>query len=229
MAHADPNARWAWSDADAASLVHPLASHAIARSGRPDFREGTLAAERVSTQTIGQRLVAAFLSHDFDALVSALLECAELAGVKAPALRREVARLVPDGAGVSVAFASPEHIVPRLIRMQDLARDASLPAVFRAVALQAAVLNLHPLRDGNGRVSRVLYNALLWQESYHPALHVPIYALRRHAPHSFEICLRELELQGRWSALTGFHATLLESLVRSLAPGHSARMTATTA
>ncbi len=207
-------APWRWVEADAERIVHPLGVHAIARNGRPDLREGTSAAETHAAVRCVHRLRQSLHDGDAKAIGGALRALATEIGVRDAAIRSGPSAIQPDGGGVMIEFAAPQHIAPRLDAMAAFYRDPSVPNSFKAIALQAALLNLHPLRDGNGRVSRALFNCVLWGDHVGPALYVPIYDLREHAPYTFEICLRSAEIQDNWQPIAGLYAELIESRER---------------
>jgi hypothetical protein len=79
-------------------------------------------------------------------------------------------------------------------------RDAPL---YTAVVAMAAILNLHPFEDGNGRSSRVIFNLSLW----HAFGRRPYIALFEHMQASggdFELALRRAEVLGDWRRLYRF-------------------------
>jgi Fic/DOC family len=210
-----PLRRWRWADQDAERIIHPLGVHAISRNGRPPFREGTIDAEIRAAMRRSNDIRTQLRCGDVRVICDALLALAVDAGVTAAAIRSGPSAIQPDGQGVQIAFTAYEQILPRLNAIAAFTRDYRVPTSFRAIALQAAILNLHPLHDGNGRVSRALFNCVLWGEHLCPELYIPVYELRRYAPHTFEICLRSAEIQDNWHPITKLYAELIESHERN--------------
>lgn len=207
---------WRWVERDAERIVHPLGEHAIARNGRPELRAGTTAAETQAAMRHSRAIRRTMLEGDVRAFGNGLRAMAADVGVREAAIRIGPSAIQPDGGGVSIEFAAPQQIPARLEAMAAFYRDPTVSTAFKAIALQAALLNLHPLRDGNGRVSRALFNCVLWGDHVGPTLYAPIYDLRDHAPYTFEICLRSAEIQDNWRPLAELYAELIESRERDV-------------
>ena len=71
--------------------------------------------------------------------------------------------LFPDSSGLVVRFPGPERVRDGLRQTLRFAnnRDSVLPPLAQAAASAAALLALHPVPDGNGRLSRALAQAVL--------------------------------------------------------------------
>jgi Fic family protein len=81
--------------------------------------------------------------------------------------------------GSKKRLAKPEDIkkkMTELIQWLNSERTKSHPVEFAAEA-HIKLVNIHPFSDGNGRMSRLLMNTILFQERYFP-VSIPI--LRRH-------------------------------------------------
>lgn len=193
---------------DAARLANPLAAHALKRNGRPAFREGTTAAEVETARAHGTALTAAWIAGEPQAGRRQLVAVARAVGSSA-ALGGDTA-LGADGGGVQIRFPGISAFDECFRAWSAWLAEAGSPA-WRATVMQAALLNLHPLGDGNGRASRVLFNSLLWGDAVAADRYLPIYELRRFAPYTFEIALRRAEIQGDWDALVHLHCELLET------------------
>lgn len=199
-----------WLHRASSRVTHPLAAHAVDRNGLPEFRSATCENERAALLTLGVRLVATARSGCGTRLGSALQEAARAAGCYRAILRSTEAISEPDAAGVSVHYPPAKHVGAQLSYLAEILRDNACSPGYNAIVAQAIVLNLHPLNDGNGRASRLLWNALLWGEDGIAWHFIPLYALRKHAPYSFEICIRAAELHGNWRPLLQFHTELID-------------------
>jgi len=66
-----------------------------------------------------------------------------------------------------------------------------------------SLCNLHPFADGNGRLSRIVFNALLTTDGVRTP-YVPLYELGRVSRGGFLIASRLAQYRGDWSALASF-------------------------
>ncbi len=64
------------------------------------------------------------------------------------------------------ARQTPAFVKETCRRYHDLAEDGQIPDVVRVAALVLDFLCIHPFRDGNGRLSRLLTTLLLYQNDY---------------------------------------------------------------
>lgn len=83
--------------------------------------------------------------------------------------------------------------------------------------------NLHPLLDGNGRLSRMVLNLRLRALHRRPDLYLPIKEACLHARAGYEISLRQVELQQRWSPFHHFMRELFQLILAIGRPAGSAR------
>jgi hypothetical protein len=200
----------------ATQIADELSRHATETNGRPAYDALRDAAEQGAANAFADALPAALAGPK--ALARWLLDVAAAAGVAEPRLRSGPVGLDPDGAGRMVAFADAREIPGRLQALCERLRLSSRLLCFDALVLQAGLLNLHPLRDGNGRAARLAYTAMLrWR---YPGLvaHPPVYRLRSAAPFAFEIALRSAELHGEWRRLARFHAAVIDAMLACREP-----------
>lgn len=105
-------------------------------------------------------------------------------------------------------------MIPRRIaEISAFARQTSKFPCHTALVVQVAILNLHPLSDGNGRVSRIAANILMRCGYEGLRTFLPVYELRHHAPYAFEIALRSAEIHGEWTRLAGFHEGFIKNIL----------------
>lgn len=186
-------------------LHHPLSRVATIECGAPLFRDGTTSLEVGAASALRCKILELFNGDSGGNGLAVLLDAAYYAGVKAPKFRHGPSRTNADRRGISIGFLSADNVPARIREISRFYRTSPLPVEVKAIVAQAAILNLHPLNDGNGRLSRVLFNVLFWRDRFRPVLYLPIYELRAHSPYTFEICLRSAELYGDWGPLINFY------------------------
>lgn len=81
--------------------------------------------------------------------------------------------------------------------------------VFQAAVFLGAFNCIHPLRDGNGRTSRILFNGILQSHFQQPVVYVPLKEFMGLSRYGFELSMRESILFGRWSTLLVFCSNTL--------------------
>jgi hypothetical protein len=151
-----------------------------------------------------------------DALVELLLQLDRLLCGSSDGFRREDIQTRPDYLGNCVRYPSPEEIGPSLRRLYGHWREyAAVKPGLAAVVILAAVTNLHPFQDGNGRVARVLFNHLL-NTARHEPIYLPIHEIAALSRGGFLIRLRQAQYYGEWRPLFGFLAQCAETLFASV-------------
>lgn len=189
----------------ARALPTELSRLATVTNGTPIFDAKRSFFEELAAERHARDLPAA--RRDSATFVAWLLRVARDTGVSNPMVRNADIGLEVDGNGVLVTFPPVAVLPARIAALCEPPTDDTLPC-FAALTAAAALLNLHPLRDGNGRVSRVLLNVMLRAGYAGLSTYFPIYELRAHAPYVFEIALRAAELHGDWTHFADLHADL---------------------
>ena len=113
-------------------------------------------------------------------------------------LRRGDSRHAPDRAGGFSWYPCAERIAPALLDLRAwLVQAVDRPALFAAAVAFVRLNNIHPLEDGNGRLSRVIFNHLLRKR--HPALgYLPIRDVFTGRDGGLLLALREAHIYGTW-------------------------------
>ncbi|MDR6532203.1 hypothetical protein J2800_002959 [Caulobacter rhizosphaerae] len=109
-----------------------------------------------------------------------------------------------DPRGDRVIFPSSALIRERLALVHRELGATQSPWLYRAGLGMAAISNCHPFDDGNGRTSRMVFNALVRRGTGRSDLYVPLHELAVLSGGSLTLAVREAELQGRWEPLFGF-------------------------
>jgi Fic/DOC family len=116
-----------------------------------------------------------------------------------------------DKAGHEVFFPPPAAIPAQLEKLRRfLVSGDNTPALFRAAVAKALILNCHPFTDGNGRVSRVLFNYILRQGGMPAQVYIPFYEIARRSHGGYEIALRQAEIRGEWEPFLRFMLAVVQ-------------------
>lgn len=119
--------------------------------------------------------------------------------------RRTRAQTAADSAGRYFRYPASDQIPRRMEELGEvLASPADRPDAFDAVMTLVAVSNLHPFRDGNGRVARVLFNGLLQRRQANPSCYLPLHPLALLSRGGFVVRIRLAEIRGEWLPLIQF-------------------------
>ncbi|WP_100041147.1 Fic family protein [Stenotrophomonas geniculata] len=191
-------------------LVHPLSEH-------------------VTRRQVLKRPHSSSVEHA--ALCEVAAQCRALLGNPAPAALQSVIKLIADRLGLDGGLRDGPNVTSadeagnrwgymphtllakRLDWLVACAFDKGWPPFVRATWFYVGLLNCHPLRDGNGRVARVLFNALLWQRE---DVYLPIHEASDSLGSSLEICLRRAANGNDWSDIIRFLHNLLSAQLNAL-------------
>lgn len=111
---------------------------------------------------------------------------------------------LPDRSGCSVRFPAPDEIVPRLWQIFEcLSFNYTRHPVFAATVALSAISSLHPLSDGNGRLSRVMFNIII-AKRFGLDLYIPLYELSEISRGGYIISVREAQYNNSWTSLSQF-------------------------
>jgi len=151
-----------------------------------------------------------------------LLIYVQQAACKTPAgIRTATINTRPDRLGNCVRYPAPELIRPSLVRLYKYWQERVLPLpACVAVVMLAALANIHPFYDGNGRVARIFFNYVL--NSLTPSrlepIYLPIYEIAAFSNCGFLIRLRQAQYFGEWEPLFMFLVISAETLFSVKSP-----------
>lgn len=140
----------------------------------------------------------------------------KITGAHVHAWRNSDVVIHADVARSVVSFPSPKAA---RIRVRDLLRFCQgggdhLPALAQAICALEAFLALHPLLDGNGRVARAMFQAVLARRGLLTGPALPIGPmLKLNGPEHSEI-IRRLILTGDWNPVFAFVAEAAKKRAR---------------
>lgn len=188
-------------------LQHRLSRFTSHLAGSHHLREGTSDREAMACRDLRVRLDQLPASGG-GAWKSTLIELAGHVGVVG-SIRTKDVTTTPDSHGRCVLFPDSRTFDGRIRELNDLVGDASIPTSFAAIILLCCMLNLHPLTDGNGRVSRVMFNWALLRHRQGRDRYLPLYEIKQCSRYGFELSLRELELTGSWGSVLDYFTRLV--------------------
>ena len=194
--------------ARARAFVTPLSSAASLKNGPVAFDEQRASAEAQALVDCKEEIAASFESPvSFPSMIERV---ARASGATFASVRQSRNMLQADAAGNCIRF--PDVNIPqRLSSIVAALHELGGPPCYAAMTAQVALLNLHPLTDGNGRASRVIFSFLMGRGYPGIRFHIPTYALRGEAPFAFEVALRSSELHGDWVLISEFFKRLLST------------------
>lgn len=105
----------------------------------------------------------------------------------------------PDRAGYRIVYPAHRLVENRLNEIERIFSDAD-GKYHQVAAIVGIVLffNAHPLRDGNGRVGRVLYNMKARRSPRHQAAYLPLYEFIRLLAGGFNYATRMAWINNEW-------------------------------
>lgn len=118
---------------------------------------------------------------------------------------------------VSFVPIAPEKLDTGMEALFTVISDKSRPILLRAALAHVEFEALHPFKDGNGRVGRMLITLMLWAEGAISAPH--FYISRYFADHKADYitAMREVSAQGAWDAWSAFFlAAVKEQAIHNL-------------
>jgi hypothetical protein len=217
-------------------LRHPLSLRAVARAGTTldaasrtqKFAALTARAAQEWKVLVTHRaaLESSMFSDDGAAFIAALEHAAsDLCGARVR-VRREAAFILPDAEGVGWHCIDHAEVTPRLHELHDFIATARSHAPFvTAIVALVMVSGLHPFMDGNGRLGRVLFHAILHRGmrlaadgtddgaaddgSTSPACFVPLRAFYFLSDFGFEIRLRRTFLHSDWPPMVRYFCNVI--------------------
>lgn len=149
----------------------------------------------------------------FDAFLSQLEDLNGILTTRSSRRRSDSIGTAPDRLGVTVVFPAIEKVVPQLrwlMRQIHGPENERLPAVLVATAALVILTNAHLFTDGNGRLSRAVFNHVLHRNGMPADVYIPVYEFALRSRGGFLIRVRQAELRGEWEPLIEFVLNMLQ-------------------
>lgn len=123
-------------------------------------------------------------------------------------IRSAPAATIPDKLGHSIAFGPHQDIRSQLNFTWHKYCLSDLPQAVADVALLIALLNIHPLQDGNGRCARAVFGAVSRLHQPHGDAYIPLRAVIDASNGGFEIRARDAERNGNWLPIIDYFISI---------------------
>ena len=123
-----------------------------------------------------------------------------------PTLRTGVIGTEPDLNGSSIEFPSPIDTVHQIdwLRCRIRKERDKVPLLLSAICSLPIITNSHLFADGNGRLSRAVFNHILHRVGMSSDVYLPVYELMHASKGGFLIRLRQAEIQNDWEPFVRF-------------------------
>jgi hypothetical protein len=208
-------------------LRHYLSDKFIARQlsegrdlmleARRQLKDAARCANERNAFSVDQRLLLQrFLQEGNVAHFLELIECtASMATGNIQKLRMTGVRLGTDNNGQFWAFPSALVVRPSCKKLASDILDAyQYSPLYAAIICLVGINSIHPLCDGNGRTSRVLFNLLLHEGNLIPATcSIPLKHIYYHSYFGFELRLRQAILVNDHAPLIDYFCNALSCLI----------------
>lgn len=122
--------------------------------------------------------------------------------------------ILPDRKGVGWQCVPAIEVTPRLRELHRYAAaHASQSPLQTAIVALVMISCIHPFMDGNGRVSRVVFHAILRKCGVSEKFYVPLKSFYVRSDFGFEIRLRQTFLSSDWNQITRYFCDVLHAFV----------------
>lgn len=150
------------------------AYHNVSPDHRIDTRSDRTAFERSHAHVRYEAYQRAYQSRNSNAFLALILQIGSAGSSATRSFRNRPVYIGRDLHGRYVEYPDHQEIESQLVTLWSVLIDQSLPGVFRAIVAYVAIVGIHPLLDGNGRLSRTLFNLILFSEGLATDAYVPL-------------------------------------------------------
>lgn len=192
-------------------ILHELSPYYIAASQPRRYRMTTTIRERKICIGVDDEIgsLESLTAKRFRSLFRGMV-----ADLKAGSLRRGSIYTCKDLKGYRVRFPPPSHLKRLLYPLRLLTLESAESPSFSAIVSYVVISGMHPLTDGNGRLSRIAFNTIM---RYHfpNTSYLPIYEISSLSQGSHVLCCREAQYHNDWSHIALFFKTIISDLVEA--------------
>jgi hypothetical protein len=154
--------------------------------------------EKYYVSTLAKNLEKARCSHSFDQFI----ECIEAASShflkERSTIRTWPVYLAPDVKGHYVEYMNHSVVKDTLLMAFRTMLDEQAPVLYRASVSYVLLVAAHPFRDGNGRLSRTLFNAILINEGMREDAYISLKQISYLSRGALAIQLRRAQMRNVW-------------------------------
>jgi Fic/DOC family len=196
-------------------LQHELSPFAMKNSGPRHLRlDYSANLEYISARFHRETLLGSLREGKVESLEQCLLDLSKSMHGQAVELRKRPAKTESDVNGFHWIYPDPSIVKNSLRELSSFLIDTieSSPLLVARIAVVAYVLInwIHPLRDGNGRLSRMLFNILLFRDS--KIMHyIPLAKFSQLAHYGQEISLREVMIGGSVKSISEYFEVVINA------------------
>jgi Fic family protein len=202
-------------------LRHELSAHAMARDisktkirinyGQHNKEVSKSALEAKVLFRKQEYLLAPFANTDYNSFVQLLEGVASDAQGKTQYIRTKAVSTAADSSGYYREYPPAEQIHDNLDKLHRFLQNSEIKSPLFKAMVALVILNcIHPFQDGNGRTSRILFNAVLQQHGMPYKTYIPCKEIFDWCQHGFTIRLRKTYMTNDWSEITIFFCDLID-------------------
>lgn len=139
----------------------------------------------------------------FETLHSTVIKIGRVIHRREHVQRRHPTTSIADPQGNKVVYCEHEEIEAHIQRISISSlelrhRSPVLAAIYVMVAISA----VHPIRDGNGRLGRILFNMVM--QADYGAPYIPLYELGQRSDGGWLLALRRAQIQNDWDCISSY-------------------------
>jgi Fic family protein len=202
-------------------LSHPLSPHALARLGGVQSEEqiaqalAKIAARNRIEMTVLNNLQADIFTAIDNSKADNLAICLEnlassLLNIKTR-IRTTAVLISPDTKGIGWQCLPAGEVRERLTDLQHyITIHAAQSPLQTAIVALVMVSCIHPFMDGNGRLSRVIFHAILRKHGAAKTFYVPLKYFYARSEYGFQIRLRHVFITSDWTQIMQYFCAVLE-------------------
>ncbi|MGO4744837.1 Fic family protein [Serratia quinivorans] len=124
-------------------------------------------------------------------------------------------RTVPESDGSYTEFLDVQHLSSELRKLRlFILNNYTDNKLFCSIIASVFFMHIHPLHDGNGRVSRVLFNLILGRDINN---YIPMTELCHVARSGYVLSLREAFLFSEWDSVIMFYCKCIDIIHENIA------------